>query len=781
MSTRSFRGVRMVRFGDFELDVRAGELRKRGTRIRLQEQPFRILAMLLERPGEVVLREEIRRRLWPNDTVVEVGHGINAAVLRLREALGESAENPRYVETLARRGYRFVGQVDVSLRAEASARVPAAAPTRHPAAADLDSGNLDGQTISHYRVIDRLGGGGMGVVYRAEDLKLGRQVALKFLPQELARDPVALGRFQREARVASSLNHPNICTIYGVEECAGQPVIAMELVEGESLEARLARGPIPLEKALPLAIQMAGALDAAHRKGIVHRDFKPANVVITKSGAKVLDFGLAKMERAAAAGADAVPVTQEGVILGTLHYMSPEQVQGKEADARSDIFSFGLVLHEMLVGRRAFHGENTAAVMAAILTAEAPEIKDPAVMAPVLQRCLAKDPEERWQSARDLQAALDWIAEGWRPATIPAAAVPAAPVPAPSIPAPALLPAPAFPRRRKKLYWAAGATVVVVSASLVPRPASKARWLPPPISPTALPAATPPRPAVAEAKLPVFEGAPAQTRLTIAMPNGTSITRHSLSPDGRSIAFTAGGQLYIRGLDSPEAKPIPLRGNGIPFWSPDSRFVAMASGGKLRFADIAKGTNYDLWEVNTNLAGSWGPDGTILIGVIGDGIFGVHAVSGATLRATTVDKGRDESRHMHPQFLPDGRHFLFVAGSPTAGASALWVGALDSTERTRIMAVDSNVSFAQPRHDNASGYLIFVRERILMAQPFDPSRLRITGESFPVAGPVTSTMVMSAAATAADFSAAGETLSYRPAGMAGEVTVMRNWLASVKR
>ncbi len=401
----------IMRFGSFELDVRAAELRKHGIRIRLHEQPFRILLILLNHPGEVVLREEIRKALWPNDTVVEFDHGINAAIQRLRDALSDSADNPRYVETLARRGYRFIGSLEPPQPAQ-----PEEAAPEPPAEAigDLDPSHLSGETFSHFRVIEKLGSGGMGVVYRADDLKLGRQVALKFLPLPASESsPQTLERFQREARAASMLNHPNICTIHGVEEFAGQPVIVMELLEGETLAERLARGPLPLERALPLAIQMAGALAEAHHKRVVHRDLKPANVMLTKSGVKVLDFGLAKVERAVAVGENSpTQTTQVGAILGSLHYMSPEQVQGKEADARSDIFSFGCVLLEMVTGERGFTGDTAADLMSAILTKDPLErVASATTVSPaihrILRHCLEKDPDERFQSARDLAFDLE--------------------------------------------------------------------------------------------------------------------------------------------------------------------------------------------------------------------------------------------------------------------------------------------------------------------------------------------------------------------------------------
>ncbi len=381
--------ARLKRFGDFELDVRAGELRKHGIRTRLQDQSFQILLMLLEQPGEVVLREEIRRKLWPNNTIVEFDHSINAAIKRLRNALGESAEEPRYIETLAKRGYRFTGQV----REEAQdGPKPAHDPRPGPALAEADGFN--GKTFSNYRVLEKLGSGGMGVVHRADDLKLGRQVALKFLqfPADELPDSV-LERFEREARAASALNHPNICTVHSVDNFAGHPVIVMELVEGETLEERFKRGRLPMVQAIALAIQIAGALAEAHRKGIVHRDLKPANVMLTKSGVKVLDFGLAKMERPVIEGDHSIH--EDGRIIGTLRYMSPEQTQGKETDSRTDIFSFGVVLEEML-------GDPTPL--------------DPPALDRIVRRCLARDPAERWQSAADLKTNLEWLAEAPAPA-----------------------------------------------------------------------------------------------------------------------------------------------------------------------------------------------------------------------------------------------------------------------------------------------------------------------------------------------------------------------------
>jgi serine/threonine protein kinase/DNA-binding winged helix-turn-helix (wHTH) protein len=428
--------AKVVCFGPWRLDLRAGELRQNGRKIRLQEQPFRILEMLVAYPGEVVSREEIRKKLWPNDTIVEFDHSINAAIKKLRAALGDSAESPRFVETVARRGYRLLVPV------EEVAAVPTEPPNVEESAAVLapsGPGNLIGRKVSHYRVLDILGGGGMGVVYRAEDIKLGRRVALKFLPEELAHNAAAMVRFEREARAASALNHPNICTIYAVEEYEDQPFIVMELLEGHTLRERIAEGntqaqagtrraAFPLDLLLKFAIQTAEGLEAAHSKGIIHRDVKPANIFVTVHGqVKILDFGLAKLQASEEGELQAEPLasqqqkqewdpritlTRTGTTVGTAGYMSPEQLRGEKLDARTDLFSFGLVLYEMATGQRAFDGESAPLLRAAILEQTPTPVRElnpqiPSQLEAIINNALEKDRQSRYQSASEMRATLD--------------------------------------------------------------------------------------------------------------------------------------------------------------------------------------------------------------------------------------------------------------------------------------------------------------------------------------------------------------------------------------
>src|ERR1700678_1036270 len=449
-----------VRCGDVEVDLKAGEIYASGRIVRLQEQPLQVLRILIDHAGKVVTREEIQAKLWPNDTVVEFDNAINTAIRKIRSALEDSAENPSYVETVARRGYRLIMPGGSSQSSSDGAiGIP-------PLAAESDAGTAvepevrsasltPGKAVSHYRVLNVIGGGGMGVVYRAEDLKLGRLVALKFLPEEVCSDPVALGRFEREARTASSLNHPNICTIYEVEEHEERPFIAMEYLEGETLRDVIAQANVasPLDKArkpgvsveeiLDIAIQITDGLEAAHQKGIIHRDIKPANIFLTRQRqVKILDFGLAKLitetketqsdrlppkDGRAQSAPEVEPeagLTRVGASIGTAGYMSPEQCDALKLDARTDLFCFGLVLYELTTGRRAFSGSTKESFREAILHQSPVPVRElnpaaPPELEQVIARCLEKERSARYQHASDVRDELKQIRRNISSLSIP--------------------------------------------------------------------------------------------------------------------------------------------------------------------------------------------------------------------------------------------------------------------------------------------------------------------------------------------------------------------------
>src|ERR1700691_3372325 len=432
-----------LRLGAFELDLKSGELRplepgpERRTII-LQEQPFRVLQMLIERDGEIATREDLKKKLWPNDTIVDFDHSINVAIGTLRRVLGDSAAQPIYIETVARRGYRLL--VTTS-RVEAAADQPPSESKDSSAVKGSQTeqlaGPLLGKKVSHYRVLEVIGGGGMGMVYKAEDLKLGRRVALKFLPEELAEDPVSLLRFEREAQTASSLNHANICTIFEIEEYEGKPFIVMELLDGQTLRDRLlALGPetLPQDDLVDIAVQICDGLEAAHTHGIIHRDIKPANIFLTKSGlVKILDFGLAKLirseepvehERERTSFSDSttesrsaearINLTRTGMHTGTASYMSPEQSRREKLDARTDLFSFGAVLYEMATGQRAFAGDDATTVREAVLyqypvPVRLLNLRISQRLEAVITKGIQKDREDRYQSAADMRADLERV------------------------------------------------------------------------------------------------------------------------------------------------------------------------------------------------------------------------------------------------------------------------------------------------------------------------------------------------------------------------------------
>jgi len=584
-----------------------------------------------------------------------------------------------------------------------------------------------GSRLGPYEIADPLGAGGMGEVYRARDTRLERTVAIKVLPRDLTGRPEVLQRFEREARAISTLNHPHICTLYDVGSENGVPYLVMEYVEGETLAERLARGPLPLADVWWIAIQIGEALDHAHRHGIVHRDLKPGNVMLAggKGGknVKLLDFGLAKLPMAQAAAAPgsltslptvAQGLTAEGMIVGTLEYMAPEQLEGAEADTRSDIFAFGCVLYEMVTGRKAFGGKSQASLISAILKDEPPSLAGAQPMAPpaldrLTRKCLAKSADDRWQTARDLVGEMRWISES----------------------SSQMAAAPATAARRRFRFQAAWIAVAVLSVAFLGLLALHLRVKPP------------------------EEHA---ARFTVAPPEKTSFGPFdsvSLSPDGTRMVFrvqTAQGPIFaLRSIDALQPQLLPGTENAfLAFWSPDGRSLALSANGKLNRIDLQGGPAVPLSDVPAYVEGSWSPAGVILFSTGPSGpLYRVNQGGGTPAPVTRL--APRETGHLWPHFLPDGEHFLFTVSSAAPETRGIYVGSLGSPAVNRILPDETSAQYSPP------GYVLFVRGDVLTAQPFDARSLRNTGDSFPVASQVAilPTMVGSL------FSSAAGNLAFR--------------------
>jgi len=580
-----------------------------------------------------------------------------------------------------------------------------------------------GTCLGPYEIEEEIGAGGMGEVYRARDTRLDRTVAIKVLPDHLSQSPELRQRLEREAKAVSSLSHPNICALYDIGHEDGVDYLVMEFIDGETLAERLSQGPMPLEDALRYGVEIADALEKAHRQGIVHRDIKPGNIMLTASGAKLLDFGLAKADSGLGGDADLTvsptvskPLTTAGTVLGTYQYMAPEQLEGKEVDARTDIFSLGAVLYEMVTGRRAFAGGSQASLISAIMTEQPAPASTVQPMTPpafdrVMQTCLAKDPEERWQTAHDVKLQLQWIAEGGSVVGLPA-------------------PVAARRKSRERLAWAVGAiaaaTAVVFAVGFFLR------------SPEA----------------------PRQVRFQI-MPEAklAQVGSPRISPDGRMIAFQAidndgNGQIWLRPLDSLDARPLAgsegAVADGRPMWSPDSRYIAFFAGGKLKKVPVAGGPAQTICDAN-GADGSWSSRGEIVFdGQANAPLMRVTAAGGIAKPEVSQADFEEAPSLGWPEFLPDGKRFLFI-GDLAGEEGMIMLHEIGTSENTALTHADSRVQYAEP------GYLIYVLDGMLVAHPFDAGKGELTGEPMPLADNVGSSAV-----GLADFSAATDgTLVFR--------------------
>ncbi len=594
-----------------------------------------------------------------------------------------------------------------------------------------------GTKLGPYEIVAPIGAGGMGEVYRARDTRLDRDVAVKVLSTHLSTSEEIRQRFEREAKTISKFSHPHICTLFDVGREGEIEYLVMELLEGESLADRLGKGPLPTEQILRYGIEIADALDKAHRQGIVHRDLKPGNIMITKTGVKLLDFGLAKPLVAAGArpvsGASVMateaqvsqPLTERGTVLGTFQYMAPEQLEGAEADSRSDIFALGAVLYEMATGRKAFTGKSQASLIGSILRDDPPLITESAPMVPpalnrVVKTCLMKDPEDRFQTAHDVKLQLEWIQEGGSQAGLPAPVV-------------------ARRKNREKLAWAVAAVAIAAAALAGFGWAHRA-----------------PRP-------------PRVVRFEIGVPPEVStLDAPRISPDGKTVAFdatdaTGRTRIWVRPLNALQAHPVAgTEGTGRAFWSPDGKYLAFFANGKLNKVDVAGGPPQKICDAPSGADGTWSPEGVILYDGIGtDPIRRVPAAGGEPVPIIKPE-GEKATQVGWPAFLPDGKHFLYMAIAAKLSESMYRVGSLDSKETQPFAPAQSQITYIDP------GYLLFLRERTLVAQPFDPRSLKTTGEPIPVADQVGTDSV-----GLGRFSVSREgTLVYRT----GEITNRLSWV-----
>jgi serine/threonine protein kinase len=556
-----------------------------------------------------------------------------------------------------------------------------------------------GTRLGPYEIVGPVGAGGMGEVYRARDTRLGRDVAIKVLPSSFAADTDRLHRFEQEACAAGALNHPNILSIYDTGAHDGSPYVVSELLEGETLRQRMNGATIPQRKAIEYALQMAHGLAAAHEKSIVHRDLKPENVFLTSDGRlKILDFGLAKL--AAAGNGDvsqtSIPTrrvdTDPGKVMGTVGYMSPEQVKGRPVDHRSDIFSLGAILYEMLSGKRAFQGESAAETMSAILREDPPDLSETNHnISPALERlvnhCLEKNPEARFHSARDLAFAIETLSTPITTST-------------------ETITAPAFARRRlprrELISWSLVSLFLLLIAGLAIVALRKPSPNPPQLS-----------------------------RFYVYAPEKTSFAGavDFISPDGGKLLFNISDidgktQLWVRSIDSLTAQPIPgTEQASQAFWSPDSRLIGFFASGKLKKVELSSGTVQTLADAQVTRGGTWNRDGVIVFAAsFGGSLVRMSASGGPITPASTLDTSRRQTGHYWPHFLPDGRHFIYLARSANKQDTGIYLGLLDSTETKLLVQTDAGAMYAPP------GYLLFLRERTLLAQPFDTDKLQLSGE-----------------------------------------------------